>query len=179
MLEIQIRNVGKIKEACIELPGITVIAGLNGTGKSTIAKSVFAAVNARKNIAGKIRNDQRQSIEDELEQWLEQNNDFDDIMLFFEAHEELTQHILEAYENEKWEKDDIYEKTEKMDQAKTEVVDVVQNLTAIAEENAAGTEETSASVTEVNDIVEDISGNAKELHDAAQKIEDHMNKFEI
>ena len=35
MLEIQIRNVGKIKEACIELPGITVIAGLNGTGKST------------------------------------------------------------------------------------------------------------------------------------------------
>ena len=95
MLEIQIRNVGKIKEACIELPGITVIAGLNGTGKSTIAKSVFAAVNARKNIAGKIRNDQRQSIEDELEQWLEQNNDFDDIMLFFEAHEELTQHILE------------------------------------------------------------------------------------
>ena len=40
MLEIQIRNVGKIKEACIELPGITVIAGLNGTGKSTIAKLV-------------------------------------------------------------------------------------------------------------------------------------------
>ena len=73
----------------------------------------------------------------------------------------------------------IYEKTEKMDQAKTEVVDVVHNLTAIAEENAAGTEETSASVTEVNDIVEDISSNAKQLHDVAQKIEDHMNKFEI
>ena len=89
-----------------------MIAGLNGTGKSTIAKSVFAAVNARKNIAGKIRNDQRQSIEDELEQWLEQNNDVDDIMFFLEAHEELTQHILEAYE--KWEKDDIYEKTEKI-----------------------------------------------------------------
>lgn len=89
-----------------------MIAGLNGTGKSTITKSVFAAVNARKNIAGKIRKDQRQSIENELEQWLEQNNDVDDIMFFFEAHEELTQHILEAYE--KWEKDDIYEKTEKI-----------------------------------------------------------------
>ena len=112
MLEIQIRNVGKIKEACIELPGITVIAGLNGTGKSTIAKSVFAAVNARKNMAGKIRKDQRQSIENELEEWLEQNNDFVDIMLFFEAHEELAQHILEAYESEKWEKGDIYGKTE-------------------------------------------------------------------
>ena len=44
MLEIQIRNVGKIKEACIELPGITVIAGLNGTGKSTIAKLVACAL---------------------------------------------------------------------------------------------------------------------------------------
>ena len=73
----------------------------------------------------------------------------------------------------------IYEKTDKMDQAKTEVVDVVHSLTAIAEENAAGTEETSASVTEVNEIVDTISGNATQLHDVAQKIEDHMNKFEV
>ncbi|MGN1205754.1 MAG: methyl-accepting chemotaxis protein [Eubacterium sp.] len=73
----------------------------------------------------------------------------------------------------------IYQKTEKMDQAKTEVVDVVHSLTAIAEENAAGTEETSASVTEVNGIVEDISDNAKQLHDAAQKIEYHMEQFEV
>lgn len=36
MLEIQIRNVGKIKEACIELAGITVIAGLNGTEKARL-----------------------------------------------------------------------------------------------------------------------------------------------
>ena len=73
----------------------------------------------------------------------------------------------------------IYEKTDKMDQAKTEVVDVVHSLTAIAEENAAGTEETSASVTEVNEIVDTISGNATQLHDVAQKIEDHMNQFEV
>ena len=73
----------------------------------------------------------------------------------------------------------IYEKTDKMDQAKTEVVDVVHSLTAIAEENAAGTEETSASVTEVNEIVDTISGNATQLHDVAKKIEDHMNQFEV
>ena len=92
---------------------------------------------------------------------------------------EMFQKVQDEIESSMESINTIYEKTEKMDQAKTEVVDVVQNLTAIAEENAAGTEETSASVTEVNDIVEDISGNAKELHDAAQKIEDHMNKFEI
>ena len=92
---------------------------------------------------------------------------------------EMFQKVQDEIESSMESINTIYEKTDKMDQAKTEVVDVVQNLTAIAEENAAGTEETSASVTEVNDIVEDISGNAKELHDAAQKIEDHMNKFEI
>ena len=92
---------------------------------------------------------------------------------------EMFQKVQDEIESSMESLNTIYEKTEKMDQAKTEVVDVVHNLTAIAEENAAGTEETSASVTEVNDIVEDISSNAKQLHDAAQKIEDHMNKFEI
>ena len=41
----------------------------------------------------------------------------------------------------------IAEKTRQMDEARVKVVDVVQNLTAIAEENAASTEETLASVS--------------------------------
>jgi predicted ATPase len=57
MLNFTIFNIGKIKHADIELDGITVIAGLNGTGKSTIAKSVFAAVNSRKNMSQKINDD--------------------------------------------------------------------------------------------------------------------------
>lgn len=73
----------------------------------------------------------------------------------------------------------IHSETEKMDEARINVVDVVQNLTAIAEENAAGTEETSASVTEVSTIVEDISGNAKQLHDVAQTIDEHMKEFTV
>lgn len=73
----------------------------------------------------------------------------------------------------------IYEKTESMDSARVNVVDVVQSLTAIAEENAAGAEETSASVEEVNTVVEGISDNAKQLHDVAQTIEEHMGKFTV
>ncbi len=73
----------------------------------------------------------------------------------------------------------IYEKTENMDKARVNVVDIVQNLTAIAEENAAGTEETSASVTEVSSVVDDISGNAQQLHDVAQTIDTHMKKFTV
>jgi methyl-accepting chemotaxis protein len=73
----------------------------------------------------------------------------------------------------------IYEKTENMDKARVNVVDIVQSLTAIAEENAAGTEETSASVTDVSQVVDEISGNAKQLHDVAQTIDDHMKRFTL
>lgn len=73
----------------------------------------------------------------------------------------------------------IAEKTQNMDSARINVVDIVQNLTAIAEENAAGTEETSASVTEVSSVVDDISDNAKQLHDVAQTIDEQMKNFVI
>lgn len=73
----------------------------------------------------------------------------------------------------------IAEKTKKMDEARINVVDVVQNLTAIAEENAASTEETSASVTEVANIVTNISGNSGELKKVSDKLEEHMEVFSL
>lgn len=73
----------------------------------------------------------------------------------------------------------IYEKTESMDGARVNVVDVVKSLTAIAEENAAGTEETSASVEEVNKVIDDISRNARQLKDVAKTIDEHMRKFTV
>lgn len=73
----------------------------------------------------------------------------------------------------------IAEKTKQLDEARVNVVDVVQNLTAIAEENAASTEETSASVTEVSNIVYSISENASQLKDVANGLEQNMNIFKI
>ncbi len=71
----------------------------------------------------------------------------------------------------------IAAKTEKLDEARVRVVDVVQNLTAIAEENAASTEETSASSAEVGSIVENIAGNAKQLNVIANELEDSIKIF--
>ncbi|MBO5424747.1 MAG: HAMP domain-containing protein [Lachnospiraceae bacterium] len=73
----------------------------------------------------------------------------------------------------------ISEKTDELDQARVGVVDVVQSLTAIAEENAAGSQETSASVTEVSAIVEDISDKSNTLKQIANDLEDSMNVFTI
>ena len=73
----------------------------------------------------------------------------------------------------------IADKTKRLDEARVNVVDVVQNLTAIAEENAASTEETSASVTEVSNIVYNISENASQLKDVADGLEQNMNIFKM
>lgn len=44
-MRLEICNVGRIKEAQIQLDGITVIAGENNVGKSTIGKTLFALLN--------------------------------------------------------------------------------------------------------------------------------------
>ncbi|MED9903593.1 MAG: methyl-accepting chemotaxis protein [Lachnospiraceae bacterium] len=73
----------------------------------------------------------------------------------------------------------IAEKTQEMDGARTNVVDTVQNLTAIAEENAAGTEETSASITEITNAVTDISTHAGQLKGIADKMDASMAVFKL
>ncbi len=72
---------------------------------------------------------------------------------------------------------EITDKTKQLDDARIKVVDVVQNLTAIAQENAASTEETSASASEVGTIVEDIANNAKQLNTIAGEMEESIKMF--
>lgn len=70
-------------------------------------------------------------------------------------------------------------KTAKINEARSSVVDTVQNLSAIAEENAASTEETSASVTEISGIINEIADEATELKDISNQMDDTMSMFEI
>lgn len=70
-------------------------------------------------------------------------------------------------------------KTHKMDEARVNVVDVVNNLTSIAEENAAATEETSASVVEVASIVTNIAEKAEELNSIAEEMENRVSVFRL
>lgn len=70
-------------------------------------------------------------------------------------------------------------KTQELDAARTNVVDIVNNLTAIAEQNAAATQETSASVVEVASIVTGISEKAEELNTIAEQMEEKVSVFQI
>ena len=60
-MELTLRNVGKIDEASITINGITIIAGENNTGKSTVGKALYCIFNAFHNIDDKI-NDERTSL---------------------------------------------------------------------------------------------------------------------
>jgi len=57
-----LENIGKIGEACIEIEGITVIAGENNTGKSTVGKTLYCLFNAFHNINDKIAEERRTSV---------------------------------------------------------------------------------------------------------------------
>lgn len=45
-MNIRIDNIGKVKKADIEIRGITIIAGPNDTGKSTISRALFSVFNS-------------------------------------------------------------------------------------------------------------------------------------
>lgn len=53
-MKLRIQNVAKIKSAELELNGITVIAGNNNSGKSTVGKAIFAIYNSLVNIEERI-----------------------------------------------------------------------------------------------------------------------------
>ena len=58
-MRLYLKNIGMLKEADVKLDGLTVIAGENDTGKSTVGKVIFSIVKAMQNY------------EDELEENLE------------------------------------------------------------------------------------------------------------
>jgi predicted ATPase len=55
----EIKNIGKIKNAEIELNGITVLTGNNNTGKSTFGKVLFCALDAFRNMKEEIRHERQ------------------------------------------------------------------------------------------------------------------------
>lgn len=53
-MKLHIYNLGKIQKAEIDIDGITVIAGSNNTGKSTVGKSIFSLFNSLTNMESKV-----------------------------------------------------------------------------------------------------------------------------
>jgi len=57
-----IENIGKVEKATVELNGITVIAGENNTGKSTVGKVLFSIFNSFYNIENQINKERIENV---------------------------------------------------------------------------------------------------------------------
>lgn len=69
-MKLIIDDIGNVKHAEIEINGITTIAGYNGTGKSTISRSLFSIFSAHYEVIKKISKDRTKSINQILSNYL-------------------------------------------------------------------------------------------------------------
>ncbi len=73
----------------------------------------------------------------------------------------------------------ISKKADDLNRSRETVLDIIQSLSAIAEENAANTEETSAVFTTVNEAIKTISNTASELTALSTDIEENIGVFKM
>ena len=66
-MKLTLKNIGKIGTASVEINGITVIAGENNTGKSTVGRALFAVFNSFFAVPKKIQNERVASVESLLD----------------------------------------------------------------------------------------------------------------
>ncbi len=67
MINFTLENVGIIKHAEIALNGLTVIAGENDTGKSTVGKLMFAIVKTLSSFEQDLNADKKKKIRETIE----------------------------------------------------------------------------------------------------------------
>lgn len=73
----------------------------------------------------------------------------------------------------------IHKQASDCDASRVSVVDIIQNLSALSEENAAATEETTASMEELNATINLLAESAKGLQSLAASLEEDIRFFKI
>lgn len=97
-MRISLRNIGIVSDANVEISGITVIAGENGTGKSTVGRALYAAFNGLQYIDNKIRLEKYRSISSSLENLL---FNFSYLEKYYSSVEKFSKAIFDDIDNKK------------------------------------------------------------------------------
>lgn len=72
-MELKIRNIGRVEKADILIQGITVVAGANGTGKSTVSKSLYSILEISDNSLAKAQVERTRSLRSSIVEWRRRN----------------------------------------------------------------------------------------------------------
>ncbi len=75
--------------------------------------------------------------------------------------------------------DDIEKLSEVMDDKKEKMIDVIGNLSALAEENAAGTQEASASIEEQTASIQEVSHSSAHMETLVEDFEEILGAYKI
>ncbi|SCY95293.1 methyl-accepting chemotaxis protein [Alkaliphilus peptidifermentans] len=87
--------------------------------------------------------------------------------------------ISQSIESMKMILEDLNLSGKRMEEKKDEIIQIIENLSAISEENAAGTEEASASVQEQTASIIEIATSCEDLVKLAENMKNSVNKFKI
>ncbi len=87
--------------------------------------------------------------------------------------------VATGIEQSRTETNGIKGQTEICDSARITIVDIISNLSAISEENAASSEETTASMAELSSTIGTLADSAEELQKIAAILEDEMKFFQL
>ena len=157
-------------------------AGEQGRGFAVVANQIQKLAEQSNESASKIASiitellaDSEKSVQtmDEVRQIMEEQSE--DVRKTQEAFEDVRSGIDQTTTG----MGAISEKTDSLDAARVSVVDVVQNLTAIAQENAASTQQTNANASEFSVLVGNIKDETVTLKEIAEGIERSVGQFQL
>lgn len=87
--------------------------------------------------------------------------------------------VASGIEESRSETNGIKDQTEICDTARVSVVDIISNLSAISEENAASSEETTASMAELSSTIGTLADSAEKLRSISDVLEEEMKFFKL
>jgi len=87
--------------------------------------------------------------------------------------------VASGIEESREETNGIKSQTEICDSARVSVVDIISNLSAISEENAASSEETTASMAELSSTIGALADSAEQLQRISEVLEEEMKFFKL
>lgn len=157
-------------------------AGEHGKGFAVVASEIQKLAEESSKSASEIRDIIEQLLTDS-EQTVQVMEEVD--VIVNEQRKKLTQTkekfhlVVEGVNSTRKEAEIIEEYATACDEARTKIMDVIQNLAAISQENAASSEQTNASMEEFNVILTALTKSASDLLELSKALENDMAFFQL